>query len=103
MQKGKFSCDNILPGTTSNIVLPSLPGADTISSEICLNIYVRLKSATIWAEEGFCIAREQFVIKPYLWTKVSSDEKQVTVTESPLQIELKTEKMTFTLDKKTGS
>jgi beta-galactosidase len=103
IQNGKFSCDNILPGTTSSIVLPSLQGSDTISSEVCLNIYARLKSATLWAEDGFCIAREQFVIKSYLWKKVSPDEKQVTVTESPLQIELKTEKMTFTLDKKTGS
>ncbi|MDD4970346.1 MAG: glycoside hydrolase family 2 TIM barrel-domain containing protein [Paludibacter sp.] len=103
IQKGKFSCDNILPGRTSNIVLPSLLGVDTISSEVCLNIYARLKSATLWAEEGFCIAREQFVIKPYLWTKVSSAEKQAIVTESTSQIELKTETMTFTLDKKNGS
>jgi len=103
IQKGKFSCDNILPGTTSSIVLPSPKVADTASSEICLNIYAKLKTATLWAEEGFCIARGQFVIKPYLWTKVSSDEKQVTVTESPLQIELKTEKMSFTFDRKNGS
>jgi len=103
IQKGKFSCDNILPGTTSSIILPSPRMADTTSSEICLNVYTKLKSATLWAEEGFCIAREQFVIKSYLWKKVSPDEKQVTVTESPLQIELKTEKMTFVLDRQSGS
>jgi len=103
IQKGKFSCDNILPGTTSNIVLPSLPGADTISSEVCLNVYAKLKSATLWAEEGFCIAREQFVIKPYTWTKLSPNEKQVTETESSAQIELKTETMSFIFDKRSGS
>jgi len=103
IQRGKFRCDNILPGTTSNVVLPSLLGADTISSEVCLNMYAKLKSATLWAEEGFCIAREQFVIKPYRWTKSIPSERQVIVTESSSQIELKTEKITFILDRKTGS
>jgi beta-galactosidase len=103
IQKGKFSCDNILPGTTSNIVIPSLQGADAISSEVCLNVYAKLKTATLWAEEGFCIAREQFVIKPNIWTKIVPTEKQAIVTESVSQIELKAEKMSFTFDKKKGS
>ncbi|HJV77948.1 MAG TPA: glycoside hydrolase family 2 TIM barrel-domain containing protein, partial [Paludibacter sp.] len=103
IKRGKFLCDNILPGTSSSIALPSPQGADTIYSEICLNIYAKLKSATLWAEEGFCFAREQFVIKPYAWTKVLPAEKQAIVTESSSRIELKAETMTFTLDKKTGS
>ncbi|HTJ50850.1 MAG TPA: glycoside hydrolase family 2 TIM barrel-domain containing protein [Cyclobacteriaceae bacterium] len=103
LQRGTFNCDNILPGTTSVITLPSPYGADTTTSEICLNVYAKLKTATLWAEEGFCIAREQFVIKPYLWSKMTSVEKQVAVKESPLQIELKTERMSFTLDKKNGA
>jgi len=102
-QKGKFSCNNILPGTASNISLPSPQVADTASSEICLNIYAKLKTATLWAEEGFCFAREQFVIKPFLWTKVLPVEKKVIVTKSASQIELKTEKMSFTLNTKNGS
>jgi beta-galactosidase len=103
IQKGKFRCVNILPGTASNIMLPSPQVADTASSEICLNIFAKLKTATLWAEEGFCIAREQFVIKPFRWTKVSPVEKQIIVTESPSQIELKTEKMSFSFDRKNGS
>ena len=102
IQKGKFRCDNILPGTSSNILLPTLRGADTASSEICLNIYAKLKTATIWAEEGFCIAREQFVIKPYLWKKLP-DGKQVILKEEASKIELQTAAMSFTLDRKSGS
>jgi beta-galactosidase len=68
-----------------------------------LNIYAKLKTATLWAEEGFCIAREQFVIKPYICTKVLPVEKQIAVTESLSQIELKTEKMSFTLDRGNGA
>ncbi|MDD4969376.1 MAG: glycoside hydrolase family 2 TIM barrel-domain containing protein [Paludibacter sp.] len=103
MQKGMFRCDSILPGTSSNIMLPSPQVADTTSAEVCLSIYAKLKSATLWAEEGFCIAREQFVIRPYLYAKVSPTEKQVIINESPSQIELKTEKMSFTFDRKNGS
>ena len=102
IQKGKFCCDNILPGTSSNIVLPSPQVADTASSEICLNIYAKLKTATLWAEVGFCIAREQFVINPFRWTKVSPTEKQVIVTESASQIKLRIEKISFILDRKNG-
>ncbi|PJJ08136.1 beta-galactosidase [Flavobacterium sp. 1] len=103
LQKGKFSCDAILPGTSSNIMIPSPQLTGTISSEIVLNIYAKLKTATLWAEEGFCIAREQFVIKPYNWTNILPVEKQVIVTESASQIELKAEKMSFTIDRKNGS
>jgi len=102
-QKGKFSCNNILPGTASNISLPSPQVADKASSEICINIYAKLKTATLWAEEGFCFAREQFVVKKYTWKKILPVEKQVIVTESASQFELKTEKMSYTFDRKNGS
>ncbi|MDP4188419.1 MAG: glycoside hydrolase family 2 TIM barrel-domain containing protein, partial [Bacteroidota bacterium] len=102
-QKGKFSCDNILPGTSSIIELPVPQLADTISSEICLNIYARLKTATLWAETGYCIAREQFVVKPFTWKRIIPAGNTVNVTETASQIQLKTGTMTFTLDKKKGS
>jgi beta-galactosidase len=103
LQKGKFRCDNILPGMSSNIVIPLVQAADTTSSDICLNIYAKLKTATPWAEEGFCIAREQFVVKPFTWKRIMPAGRMVHVTESETQIELKTGVMSFTLDRKNGS
>jgi len=102
LRRGIFNCDNILPGTSSNIVIPSLPG-DTISSELCLNVYAKLKTATLWAEDGFCIAREQFLVKPAAWKRIMPEGKSVNVTESPAQIELKTGTSTVTFDKNNGS
>ena len=32
--------------------------------ELLLNVYARLREATPWAEEGFVVAREQFILKP---------------------------------------
>lgn len=103
LQRGKFSCDKVLPGTSSSIIIPSPQLAGTISSEICLNIYAKLKTAILWAEEGFCIAREQFIIKPYNWTKILPVEKQLVTKQSAAEIEVKTEKMSFIIDKKNGS
>ena len=40
--------------------------------ELILNVYARLRQATPWAEEGFVIAREQFILKPEkFWYGVS--------------------------------
>lgn len=102
-QKGKLDFDDILPGTSSVVMVSSPQLTSMLSSEIELNIYVKLKNATLWAEDGFCIAREQFVLKPYEWKKISAVEKQPKVIETVSEIELKTEKMSFTIDKKSGS
>lgn len=101
LQRGKFQCNN-LPGKSSVVAIPSPQMDDSVSSELNLTVYARLKSATLWAEDGFCVAREQFVIKPFNWTGVIPSEKTVDIAESDGQVELKTETMTFTLDKKKG-
>ena len=40
--------------------------------ELILNVYARLRQSTPWAEEGFVVAREQFILKPEeFWYGVS--------------------------------
>lgn len=102
LQKGKFQCNN-LPGKSSVVILPSPHIADTVSSEINLAVYARLKSATLWAEDGFCVARDQFVIKPAVFTRIASEGKTISVAETLSQIELKTENLAFILNKTTGA
>jgi len=102
LRKGMFNCDSISPGTSSNIVIPSWQ-TDTISSELCLNVYAKLKTATLWAEDGFCVAREQFVVKPAALKRIRPAGKPVNVIESPAQIELKTGTSSVTFDKNNGS
>ena len=38
------------------------PLTDKADGECCLNVYARLKEPTIWADRGFIVAREQFVM-----------------------------------------
>ena len=43
--------------------------------ELILNVYARLKEAKPWAPEGFVIAREQFVLKPYeFWSALGGED-----------------------------
>ncbi|HET9571057.1 MAG TPA: glycoside hydrolase family 2 TIM barrel-domain containing protein [Bacteroidales bacterium] len=102
-QKGMFRCEGILPGTTSGIHLPSPLVADTCTAEICLNIYSRLKKAALWAGTGYCIAREQFVIKPFTPRTIKPTGKAVNVAETDAQIILTTGTEAFTFEKKNGS
>ena len=102
-QRGKFDLNNLQPGIVTDVQIPLPDGVDTLSSELILNIYARLKSATLWASEGFCIAREQFVIKPLAVKRSTGNGKAVTITENTSEIELKTETMSFILSKTNGA
>ena len=101
VQKGRFQCNNI-PGSSSELIIPALKMQDTIAAETDLNIYARLKKATIWAENGYCFAREQFVIKPLAVNKIVAYGKPVNVTETTSEVELKTGTMSFILSKANG-
>ena len=57
----------------NRLVVP-LP-AQLPEGERCLNVYARLREATLWAERGFIVAREQFVLTPM---SSSSVAKQIS-------------------------
>ncbi len=60
----------------------------TYGSERLLNVYARLKEDKPWAEKGFVVAREQFVLKPYeyqlLPAKKSNENAEVTINGNTL-------------------
>jgi len=101
--KGKFDLSNLKPGESAEIQIPPPDKADTLKSELILNVYARLKKETLWASTGFCVAREQFVINPYKFKSISNPGQSASVTQNESTIELKTEKMSFVLSKKNGS
>ena len=60
----------------------------TYGSERLLNVYARLKEDKPWAEKGFVVAREQFVLQPYeyplLPAKKSNENAEVTINGNML-------------------
>ena len=58
--------------------------------ELILNVYARLRQSTPWAEEGFVVAREQFILKP--------EEFWYCVSEGNAKPVKSAEDMVFTTD-----
>lgn len=59
----------------------------TIGTERLLNIYARLKEDKPWAKKGFIVAREQFVLSPYIFPAMPlqrSSEAKVTIEGNTL-------------------
>ncbi len=102
VKKGKLNCD-VLPGQSSEIEVPALPSNPGYSGEVFLNLYVNLASATLWAEEGFCIAREQFVVKPFDFQSIRSIGDAVGISQTTTQVVMSTGTTTFVFDKADGS
>lgn len=53
-----------------------------IDSERLLNVYARLKENKPWAKKGFVVAKEQFVLTPYIFPKpstVKANVKNITI------------------------
>ena len=50
--------------------------------ELILNVYARLRQATPWAEEGFTVAREQFILKPEVfWPVIGGNDAKPKKTD----------------------
>ena len=70
---------------------------DTILNERerLLNVYARLKEDKLWAEKGFVVAREQFVLNPYIYpdavtmknAKVTAPKATINKKDKSLKVE----------------
>lgn len=70
LSNGKLMDDGKLKLHDDTIVIPHI---DYNNSEILLNIYAKLKRKLNWAEKGFVIAQEQFILKDYNFETLSLD------------------------------
>ncbi len=62
---------DIGPGETKNITLPIKGLIPEGSSEILLQIDVKLRQDTLWAPAGWSVAREQFIVRKALFSKLN--------------------------------
>lgn len=103
IQSGKLADNPLQPGKSGNIQIPAPASFDTISTDVCLNLYVHLKKATLWAEEGYCVAREQFVLKPGIFKKIEAAGKSMDVKETPTEISVQTDSFKVVFNKANGA
>ncbi|MCX6269615.1 MAG: DUF4981 domain-containing protein [Bacteroidetes bacterium] len=102
-QTGIVDGSSILPGQTGEIRIPVLKSTDPLNPEICLNLYARLKKATIWCAGGFCVAREQFVLKSFAYSNTLASENDLQTKESDTEVVVQNESFRAGFSKNTGA
>ncbi|MDD4822976.1 MAG: DUF4981 domain-containing protein, partial [Bacteroidales bacterium] len=103
IQTGKLASVSLLPGKSGTIEIPVPDGFNALSTDVCLNLYVQLKKANLWASEGYSIAREQFVVKPGAFKTIKAADKQMTVKETAGEISVQADSFKVVFSKSTGA
>ncbi len=98
-----INCPTILPGQ-SKIVSIELPaGINSTDGEVILNVYAKLKKATLWAETGFVVAKEQFVVKTTQSQKIRATSDIVMVVKNKSNIVIEGKNFRFAIDTINGA
>ncbi|MBN2686411.1 MAG: DUF4981 domain-containing protein, partial [Pontiellaceae bacterium] len=98
-----FSCSGLLPGDSRIIEIPQPVGLDSASQDVCLTISAQLKSAEVWAEEGFRVAREQFVLQRGAVDPIRSSTGRLEVQESDGEVVVRGDGFQVVVSKANGA
>ncbi len=83
--------------------LLKIPSISAQNGELCLNVYATLKDATLWAEKGLVIAKEQFITQSPKNQQIEQNTGKVSIEENSEKIIVKAEKNIFTIDATDGA
>lgn len=102
IETGLITCPTILPGESKNIPFNLKLDLNTFNSEIILNIYAKLKKTILWANPGFTVAKEQFILKTAAPQSISA-EGTVVVKETPNIITIEANHFKYSFNKSNGA
>ncbi len=74
-----------------------------INGELILNVYAVLKSDMIWAEKGFAVAKEQFVVEKFNPAEITTGSSAPTYTETENLFTINCGSYIFEFDKNSAS
>ena len=109
LRDGRFICNvitsmpDVQPGDSIDMEIPvEVPDMEGMYH---LNLSLEMKEATVWANAGHVVAREQIPLRYGKPTLMAADTKPSTlsVNESATQINVKGEGFTFAISKQTGA
>ena len=88
------------PINTNNIL--EIPTFDNTEGEVFLNVYARLRRPTIWADAGFVVAKEQFLLVEKEQPELHSESSTPEIEEQNGCYVIITGQETVSIDKSTG-
>lgn len=103
VQTGTINGSSILPGQSAEIIIPQLKANNISNSEICLNLYAKLKKETCWAAVGFCVAREQFVLKSFAYQNINASGSELKTKETDAEVVIQNDSFSARFSKKSGA
>lgn len=89
----------VLNGNELIVPALSLPS----DKEVILNVFATLRQDEIWATKGFPVAKEQFVVRPFVPSGLSRSADVPVISESGNVIEVCSDVHRFVFDKSTGA
>lgn len=100
LQNGELVKSGEVPLVAGNrLDIPSFTG----SGELFLNVFAKLKQSTCWAEKGFIVSKEQFLVNMSKPESIVSEGGSVEVNASPATIEIIAGLNCFIVDVKSGA
>ena len=100
---GLLDCPPLAPGSSQNVVINLPENYDQANDEIILNLYARLKKPELWAETGFTVAREQFILKTTVPQKIGATVAELWVNETQSAVVVEAGNSRFSFDKTSGA
>ena len=99
---GKLDMINISPDGKATVSL-DYPDLENEKGEYTLNIYASFNNGIKWAQKGFVVSKEQFLLSEYISTKlVKNNSKKISYTENDNLIKVKGENFTVDINNKNG-
>ncbi len=104
IQTGKLDTPKLAPGQSSNVTLSTEAIKKKACAEYFLRMSAQLKDSTLWAQKGFEIAKEQFVLSNDLLGETpEKDLTKASVVRKENVVEIFTDTFKAVFDKKTGT
>ncbi len=100
---GLLNCPPVSPGQSFKVSIDMPKEYDNWSGEVFLNVYARLRKPALWAETGFTVACEQFLLKTEKTQKIEAVGNTAVVNETGANISVQAGGMKFNFDKKNGA
>jgi beta-galactosidase len=100
---GVLACKSLHPGDSRVIEIPRPEWLESTSEDICMNLTAQLKAPTPWAEEGFRVAREQFVLKNATVETLQDAQGHLDIKENPEDIHINGENFQIIFRKGNGA
>ena len=102
----EWLCDGVGTGLKSAVLEGenlSITPAPESHGELILNVFATLKEDEIWAQKGFAVAKEQYVVRPFEVEEIAASDSVPAIETADGMVIVRAGEDTFRFDLRSGS